>query len=97
VLTHINYGFEELFNRPSLLLEPINNGVLSEGFMSLNYDAFINIGVAMEVVQENGFSYGYQLLSALLFFVPRTIWPGKPESSGLVLGDYLIENYNFNF
>jgi hypothetical protein len=97
VLTHINYGFEELFNRPSLLLEPINNGVLSEGFMSLNYDAFINIGVAMEVVQEKGFSYGYQLLSALLFFVPRTIWPGKPESSGLVLGDYLIENYNFNF
>jgi hypothetical protein len=97
ILTHINYGIDDVINNPSLITDVIDNGALSKGYMSLNYDAFCNIGVAMEVVKENGFSYGFQLLSALLFFIPRGVWVGKPDSSGLVLGDYLIENYDYHF
>jgi hypothetical protein len=93
-ITHVDYGFEELVSNPSLIFRKNN---LNEGYMSLNYDAFINIGVVMEYVQQHGFSYGYQLLSGLLFFVPRSIWPDKPMSSGLVVGNQLIEEHGFWF
>jgi hypothetical protein len=93
-LTHVDYGFAELLTDPSLIFRKND---LNEGYMSLNYDAFINIGVVMEIVEDNGLSYGFQSLSALLFFVPRSLWPAKPDSSGLVVGDHLIENYDFWF
>jgi hypothetical protein len=92
--THVDYGFTDLLENPALIFEKND---IDEGYMSLNYDAFINIGVVMEVVEENGLSWGYQLLSALLFFVPRSLWPGKPESSGLVVGEHVIEKYGFYF
>jgi hypothetical protein len=97
VLTHINYELTEVISKPSLILDVIDNGAFSKGYMSLNYDAFSNIGVAMEIVQQNGFSYGYQILSALLFFIPRGIWAGKPDASGLVIGEHLVDHYGFNF
>ncbi|GAK88231.1 hypothetical protein JCM19297_2744 [Nonlabens ulvanivorans] len=94
VLTHIDYGFDEILSNPSLLFA---KNQLSEGYMSLNYDAFINIGVVMEHVEFDGFSYGYQLLSALLFFVPRSLWVAKPDSSGLIVGNHVIDHYDFHF
>ena len=51
----------------------------------------------MEYVDNYGFSYGYQLLGGLLFFVPRSIWTVKPYSSGQVIGEYLIGFYDFSF
>ncbi|WP_240642089.1 O-antigen polysaccharide polymerase Wzy [Nonlabens xiamenensis] len=96
-LTHLQYGITELIENPSLLSAVIDRGDLSKGFMSLNYDAFVNIGIAIEATELNGFSYGFQLLSAFLFFVPRSIWAAKPDASGLVLGNHVIEEYGFNF
>ncbi|WP_146105113.1 O-antigen polysaccharide polymerase Wzy [Nonlabens arenilitoris] len=93
-LTHIDYGFDEILSNPSLLFA---KNQLSEGYMSLNYDAFINIGVVMEHVEFDGLSYGYQLLSALLFFVPRSLWITKPDASGLIVGNHVIDHYNFYF
>jgi hypothetical protein len=93
-LTHIDYGFDEILTNPSLLFA---KNQLSEGYMSLNYDAFINIGVVMEHVEFEGLSYGYQLLSGLLFFVPRSIWAAKPDASGLIVGNHVIDHYDFHF
>lgn len=93
-LTHIDYGFDEILSNPSLLFA---KNQLSEGYMSLNYDAFINIGVVMEHVEFDGLSYGYQLLSALLFFVPRSLWITKPDASGLIVGNHVIDHYDFYF
>lgn len=93
-LTHVDYGFADLLSNPSLIFRKND---LNEGYMSLNYDAFINIGVVMEHVSFDGLSYGYQLLSALLFFVPRSIWSGKPDSSGLIVGNHVKDHYDFHF
>ncbi|WP_232735417.1 O-antigen polymerase [Nonlabens sp. MB-3u-79] len=93
-LTHVDYGIADLISNPSLFLRKND---LNLGYMSLNYDAFINIGVVIEIVEENGLSYGFQSLSAFLFFVPRSLWLSKPDSSGLVVGDHLIERYDFWF
>jgi hypothetical protein len=37
--------------------------------------------------EKVGYTYGNQLLSALFFFVPRIIWPGKSIGTGWLVGD----------
>lgn len=97
LLTHNDFGAQELVLNPSLLLVEIDKGALTNGYISLNYDAFLNIGVVIEYVNNNGLSWGYQMLSGILFFVPRFIWNGKPLSSGLIVGNTLRDHYDFNF
>lgn len=97
LFTHIDYGFSQIINKPSLILSQLDKGVLTNGYFSLNYDAFLNVGVVIEHVSNKGFSYGYQMLSGLLFFIPRSIWESKPPSSGLVVGNTLRDEYDFFF
>jgi hypothetical protein len=97
IITHSDYGISEMIENPSLFSNVIDKGSLSKGFMSLNYDAFCNMGIVIEIVEKEGFFYGFQLLSALLFFIPRGLWEGKPDSSGKIVGDHLIENYDYYF
>lgn len=97
VFTHIEFGGLELLSDPTLITSAFDRDDFNRGYMSLNYDAFCNIGVAIEIVEQQGLSYGYQLLSAFLFFIPRTLWVSKPESSGLIIGDHIIEEYGYNF
>lgn len=97
LFTHIDYGFSQIVSKPSLLFSELDKGVLTNGYHSLNYDAFLNIGVVIEHVSNKGFSYGYQMLSGLFFFIPRIIWESKPGSSGLVVGNTLRDEYGFSF
>ncbi|WP_231717755.1 O-antigen polysaccharide polymerase Wzy [Nonlabens sp. YIK11] len=97
IITHSDYGLGEMIQNPSLFTNVIDKGSLSKGFMSLNYDAFCNIGIVIEIVEQRGLFWGEQLLSAFLFFIPRGLWPGKPDSSGLIVGNYLIEDYDYYF
>ena len=97
IITHSDYGISEMLENPSLFSNVIDKGAMSKGFMSLNYDAFCNMGIVIEIVEKRGLFYGFQLLSAFLFFIPRGIWEGKPDSSGIIVGDYLIEKYDYYF
>ena len=54
---------------------------------------FISI---QEYVNQFGFSYGYQLLGALLFFVPRSIWPSKPYGTGRMAFEALHQHWFTN-
>lgn len=63
------------------------SGALSFGFSfdylnTLNYDASQEFMILMKY---DLITYGKQLLGALLFFVPRSFWPGKPIGSGATL------------
>jgi hypothetical protein len=51
----------------------------------------------VDYVSAHGLSYGYQLLGSLLFFVPRSFWTFKPTSTGELVGDYLIDKYEFDY
>ncbi|MBC7632273.1 O-antigen polymerase [Aeromicrobium sp.] len=63
------------------------NGFYGE-YVSADYDAFWQVA--------NAFSYWLdglvvplnQLLGSLLFWVPRSIWPGKPVDTGILLAQY---------
>jgi len=60
-------------------------------FLAGHFDAYENFASAVEV----GFiSNGFQLLGVLFFFVPRTLWPGKPVGSGYEMANNL--NYSFD-
>ncbi|MFC0603408.1 hypothetical protein [Winogradskyella pulchriflava] len=96
--THIDASLKEMITRPKLIIDSfIRFGGISTAFSSLHYDAYANIMATVDYVSANGFSYGYQLLSTLLFFVPRSLWGAKPTSSGELIGNYLIDEYNFGY
>lgn len=62
-----------------------------------HFDAFQMFLRALDVGVIN---YGYGFLGALLFFIPRSIWPSKPLTSGIEisqLSDLRLENVSMPF
>lgn len=68
----------------SVLAEAIVDviGNLPRGFCAVDYDAYSMVARTLQYVNSYGAESGYQLLGVLLFFVPRAIWPTKPDGSG---------------
>jgi hypothetical protein len=97
IVTHSDASFLEIYSNPLILIEQMKGGGISEAFNTLNYDAFANIMATIDYVHKFGFSYGYQLIGGLLFFIPRIIWVDKPFSTGQVVGEHLISDFGFNF
>jgi hypothetical protein len=58
-----------------------------------DFDGLQSLNNAVMYVQFEGVEHGRQLLSALLFFVPRAIWAGKAEPTGSIAAD--LAGYNF--
>lgn len=61
--------------------------------LSPDYDAFQQVINSVVTVQEVGNTYGSQILSAIFFWIPRSIWSEKSYSSGQYIGESL--NYSF--
>lgn len=66
---------------------------LKDYYKTANYDTYQMLIATCQATDKCGFTYGRQLLGTLLFFVPRSIWPGKPVGTGA----YVSEMLNFNF
>jgi hypothetical protein len=54
-----------------------------------DYDAFQMLMNTSKVVDLQGTMHGEQLLGVLFFWVPRSLWPDKPLSSGQLVGETL--------
>ncbi len=54
-----------------------------------DFDAFAQFVNTLDYLDASGPTYGWQLVGVLLFWVPRSLWPGKPEDTGIVLADYM--------
>ncbi len=48
-------------------------------FAHIDFDAFSMTSHIIRYAGQNGYSYGDNILSALLFFVPRALWTSKSE------------------
>ncbi|TGV03842.1 hypothetical protein [Flavivirga rizhaonensis] len=97
-ITHVNISFAEIMSNPiELYLSFVKHGGIVNTFNTLHYDAFANIMATVEFVSNQGYSFGFQLLSAFLFFIPRSIWVSKPLSTGELIGNYLIEEHHFGY
>jgi hypothetical protein len=47
-----------------------------------NQGHFDSYQMFMRVISDDIITYGKQLLTTVLFFVPRALWPGKSVGSG---------------
>ena len=97
MFTHTEANFEEILENPLVFFEEMKGGGIASAFNTLNYDAFSNIMATMDRVQYHGYEWGNQLLSAFLFFVPRGLWEDKPISTGELVGNHLIDRYDFTY
>lgn len=60
-------------------------------FFAGHFDAFQNFARTIDL---NFHTYGYQILGAMFFFVPRTVWLSKPVGSGFLLADEAHLTFN---
>ncbi len=75
-------------------LEELNTSVImGQYFRSGDFDGLQSINNIVLHTNRFGYEYGHQLLSALLFFVPRAYWSGKAEPTGSVVAN--TAGYNF--
>ena len=70
---------------------------IADHYFSINYDSWANIYTSVEVVSVHGLQWGRQLLGSLMFFVPSSLWSTKPLATGILLANYLINNYGMWF
>ena len=54
-----------------------------------DYDQFTMLANTLGFTRDDGFTWGNQFLGALLFWVPRVIWPTKPLDSGVEVGQWM--------
>jgi hypothetical protein len=65
----------------------------AESLLNGDYDSFAQIDNTVLYVERRGISDGRQALGVVLFWVPRAIWPDKPEDTGILLADF--RKYDF--
>lgn len=59
--------------------------LFKKSYLTSDFDAYSSLCRAMQFTDEQGITRGRQLGGVLFFFIPRTIWPGKPVGSGAFL------------
>jgi hypothetical protein len=59
--------------------------VFSFSFLGGDFDAYSSLCNTINYVSSNGITWGRQLATVLLFFVPRSIWEGKSVGSGALV------------
>jgi hypothetical protein len=63
-----------------------------------DFDSFQQTNNSVLYVERESVQQGRQVLGALLFWVPRTLWPDKPEPSGEVIANFIgFPNTNLSF
>ncbi|WP_123041890.1 hypothetical protein [Cohnella candidum] len=90
LLNYFRYGFKGIE-------VPSPYHLMFDQLTELHFDAFSNLIATFHYCAEHGYAFGYRLLGVFLFFVPRSIWTGKPLSSGEAIGDYISALYSLNF
>lgn len=54
-------------------------------YTSPDFDGFQQIVNTVTYVERHGYTWGNEVLSAVLFFVPRSLWEGKAASAGAAI------------
>lgn len=83
------------FNTLSDLIKTGYTFDISSSFDSVDFDAFSFVARGIEYVDENGFTYGKQIINTIFFFVPKAILPIKGIPSGeLIVNAQTVNGYN---
>lgn len=82
------FPYADLTRRASVDMAAVTAGGPSATLTSSDFDAFDQVNNSIAYVHEFGYTRVSQLGGAVLFFVPRTLWPTKPEDTGILLGKF---------
>ena len=67
---------------------------INQPFLSMDYDAYQLLCYTMLTVDRDGIAWGSNLLGSVLFFVPRSLWPSKPEQTSWIIYDTISHSRN---
>lgn len=72
---------------------------LVENWLAFDYDAYTLFTLTLEHVDEFGVGKGIHIISDILFWVPRSLWPGKAFSGSYEIAHvrHLFDNLSFPF
>lgn len=80
LLSIFRYGIDKFFSKEWGLQK-----IYNFSFMGGDFDAYSSFFTTLEYVEKHGINYGKQLVTVLLFFVPRQIWPNKSIGTGALV------------
>lgn len=69
------------------------NGI-SDNLRNGDFDGYQQIANTIVITDMNGYGLGYQVLGSLLNFIPRSMWGGKPEGTGVYIA--IESGYSFH-
>lgn len=72
---------------------------LVENWLQFDYDAYTLFTLTLEHVDEFGIGKGIHVITDILFWVPRSLWPGKAYSGSYEIAHvrHLFDNLSFPF
>lgn len=79
-----------IFDRFTGRFEIKSSGILSK---SGDFDAYFQLLNGLALRDLNFFSPLKQFSGSLLFFIPRSVWAGKPRDTGAVIADYFGQKF----
>ena len=88
------------YKLPQLIEKGVFNTItfeITNHFSQLHYDAWANGIAIIDFVNDKGLQMGAQVSAAFVFFVPRSFWANKPNSTGTEIGDFLMDKYSLWF
>ncbi|MFC8626259.1 hypothetical protein [Streptomyces anulatus] len=68
---------------------PVQSASVFEPLVTKDYDQMVMFANTISWVDTRGHTYGRQLTGSALFFVPRAVWSGKPEDTGVRVGQWM--------
>ncbi|MFF7359513.1 hypothetical protein [Streptomyces sp. NPDC008125] len=71
---------------------PVQSASAFEPLATKDYDQTVMFANTIAWVGTRGHTYGRQLAGSALFFVPRAVWSGKPEDTGVRVGQWMGMN-----
>ncbi|WP_370375247.1 hypothetical protein [Streptomyces laculatispora] len=71
---------------------PVQSSSVFEPLATKDYDQSVMFANTISWVDTRGHTYGRQLAGSAFFFVPRAAWSGKPEDTGVRVGQWMGMN-----
>ncbi|WP_406417193.1 hypothetical protein [Streptomyces sp. NBC_00842] len=90
VMALIVFPFADRFRYDDANYRPFQTTSPLEPLALKDYDQVGMFANTITYVQsKRGHTYGRQLAGSVLFAVPRSLWPGKPMDTGVVIGQWM--------
>ncbi|MEL5959244.1 hypothetical protein AADR41_31565 [Streptomyces sp. CLV115] len=83
------FPYADRFRYDSAGYRPVESSSVFEPLATKDYDQTVMFANTITWVDTRGHTYGRQLAGSALFFVPRSVWNGKPEDTGVRVGQWM--------